>query len=472
MSRQRARLLLPGLTLLWGCVYYNGLYNAQRVFDEAERLDRMGRHAEARERYGEALLRAAESYRKDREGRWADDALYIVGRCYLRQGELLRAGEAFARALELTGDRDLRRSATLYQGAVLALTGSPQAGLMRINDAIRELSAGARRGEGHLWRARALFSTGRVQEALWDLDRAGEQDPRLAATAALERLGWGLALDDPGLAGAGARAILTTAEGAFLSDTLEALVLLGSESWGPRVAVALLEGLDRAPWPGEARARALLFRASLAAEAGDTAAATVDAQRVAAGSGARATEGRIWLVRMLAGAATSIEDLADLRPLLLPAIGDSDALGLLETFRQLELLELHAERRDPTVALFAAAELARDHLGAYALAADMFVRYADLDPASPWSGKALLAARSLLPQGDRREHLRRRVSRMSSNPYVRIANRDPVPRAEFERLERELAQALSAVLAASVAAAVERDVLARERTDTLHEPSQ
>ena len=87
-------LLLFGTLALAGCGYFNALYNAQRRFAEAERAERSGDAAGAHSGYVAAVERAANSYRRYPNSRWADDALFLIGRARFAMGEVAAAKAA------------------------------------------------------------------------------------------------------------------------------------------------------------------------------------------------------------------------------------------------------------------------------------------------------------------------------------------------------------------------------------------
>src|SRR5690606_2069703 len=79
-ARALRQLALSALLLVGGCGYFNSLYNANRRFADAERAAQNGDRARANREYLEAIERAAVSYRRYPDGRWADDALLLIGR--------------------------------------------------------------------------------------------------------------------------------------------------------------------------------------------------------------------------------------------------------------------------------------------------------------------------------------------------------------------------------------------------------
>lgn len=457
----RPTLLLGGVALVLatgGCAYFNSLYNARRLYAEGEEARRRGEQETAMLRYGEAIERAARSYRSDRDGPWADDALYLVGRAYFRLGEWNRARAALRQVRDGSPDQELRLAALLYLGIVDVAAGEAEKGIAGLSLALRELEDRSLLAEGHLWRARAHLRAGRVSPGWWDLDRAVETDARVRTPADLERLLWGVATDDRTRAADGARALLASRAAAGSADSVQALVRIAATRWGAAEAVALLDEAEDAPWPPEARDRLLLVRAELHAEAGDGRAAVRNWERVSGEVGEVAEAARIRHARWRLARTTELAELDEARSILLPALESDEALTLLDGIMRLRLM-VERGRSGSAPALFLAAETARDVLGAPRLARSLFLAYADAEAGTPWEGKALLAAVALTDASDEREELLRRARELPRNPYVRGAVEGHTPSAEFEEAERRFAEALEAVRRQVEQEAAERDVL-------------
>ncbi|HJS46714.1 MAG TPA: hypothetical protein VJ773_01870, partial [Gemmatimonadales bacterium] len=80
---RRALVLLAGLSL-GGCVYYNGVYNAQRLTKEAERAERDGRRLEAQGLYGRVASKAESVVVRYPRSEWVDDARFLRGNAFAR----------------------------------------------------------------------------------------------------------------------------------------------------------------------------------------------------------------------------------------------------------------------------------------------------------------------------------------------------------------------------------------------------
>ncbi|NJD19723.1 MAG: tetratricopeptide repeat protein, partial [Gemmatimonadetes bacterium] len=115
--------LAAALLLLGGCVYYNALYNAERLFEEGEGYRRAGRDSLASVRYAETVRKAAAGFRREPEGEWADNALLLMGRAYLRLGEYREARASLEEAVRRAGSEAARRQALLHLGAVRVAAG-------------------------------------------------------------------------------------------------------------------------------------------------------------------------------------------------------------------------------------------------------------------------------------------------------------------------------------------------------------
>ena len=121
MRTARAVITMAGvLTVLAGCTYYNSVYNAGRLYDEAERLRRAGQDSISRVRYLDVVRRTAEAYRAHPESEWAGEALFLLGRSRLRLGEPRAAQSALRKAASVSPDASMRSRVLVYLAAALA----------------------------------------------------------------------------------------------------------------------------------------------------------------------------------------------------------------------------------------------------------------------------------------------------------------------------------------------------------------
>lgn len=430
--------------LLPSCAYFNALYNARRLFAEAERAAARGENARAFTAYGSSIEKAAKSLRQDPDGRWADDALYLIARAHFWRAEDAAARAALLRLLEKTRDTGMRASAQAYLGAAEVRLSLYAPAVERLNAALaaaggrEELSAFAR-----LWRARARFGADDEEGAWADLTAAARTAGRTGGEARLEAVSRAVDEADGGRAPQAFAALLRDADGYRWADSLRASAERAAQLWGAARARELLAPLPEAPWPPRSQGGLALFRAELAARAGDTATAIAEARLLAERAAVPTSErARVALARWQLAGMRELGDAAQIRALLLPALADAQAQALLRSLKTLAVLLERARETAQPLAIFAAAELARDELGAPALARSLFLTYAELVPQATWAPKALLAAAATGPAPDQAQSIRQLLSGYGENPYVAAlsgsAAEEPFRNAE-ERLARTLA---------------------------------
>lgn len=453
--------------LVVGCAYFNSLYNARRAFEEAQAARLQDRPLDAASGYREAIDKAARSYRSDETGRWADDALYIMGRAYFHSGDWARSQAALERLLAISSDSSLRAGARVHLGGVALATGRRDLGMRLLGDGLEQVPDATLRAEAHLWRARVAFDAGRAREGWSGLDRSAEASRELRVPVALERLMRGLENDQYDHARAGAAAVLEEGSGEAWADTIFVAAERASTLWGAAPAAAMLAAPERSGWTPAARNRVRLEQARLLARAGDTVAASEMAGEVARGDERTAREARIALARWRLNTVDRLEEFEEVRAILFPAIALSEALRLIDFMEHVGLFVERAATAGDHLALFAGAELARDSLGSPRLARQLFTLYADRDRGSAWEAKALMAARDLTDDADEREALAARLNRLDDNIYVQASEGAVARPADYVVLEGRLGTSLAILHQRVAAEAANRDVAVREAARTL-----
>lgn len=449
MRRVCAPLLL-GITLA-GCGYFNSLYNANRLFADAERAAARGDAGAARAGYAGAIERAAVSYRGHPDGRWSDDALLLVGRAHFALGHDVQAAGAMRYLMARTVPATTRATAAAYLGAALLRLDSLDAALAQLDSAATFLSHDSEHGAfARLWRGRAARAA-RRGDGWSDLELAAAQRTT-AVDASFEMMAAAVASRDSARLGAGARHLASLRIPGPLVPRVESLLRAAASDWSPAAVLHASAPLEHASWRAEALNLVGMARAEIAVAAGDVpyAVRIVDAiaDGTAGGTGSRA---RVLAARWRLGDARSPEDLADVQRLLLAALDDAGALELLRNVRAVQLLAAGGTSPASSLSLFAAAELAGD-LGAELLARNLFLEFVAIVPESPWAGKAALAAHRLHadPETDRL------LARLHANPYVRAAGGAPHD-DELVSAEQRLARGITGLRADALAEVVLRD---------------
>ena len=400
---------------LGGCVYYNGMYNTNRLAKSARKAERDGRVFEASNLWGQVITRAESVVVRHPRSKYADQANVLRGLALARLDQCPSAVGPLGRLGLIDQTGDLPEEAALALGRCQMEMGDPAVADLAFVRVIESRDS-ARRHEARFRHARALRLTGRYAEALAVLRET--PDPRggndlLLALAGAGRTDEALTVAD---------SLLASNDTTFVWDSVVAA--LGRQN--PKAASALVDRLQGDPrLTPELRARRL-YDDGVRLSAVDSARATARLQEAARvpgrpESGERA---RLDLLRLAVAKARTLDDL--------PALGDSlgamsgrpsgaaaEAGTLRATMARLRRLSDSVTPSVPLsdLRLFLAAETARDSLEAPALAETLFRRLADDWPASPYAPKALLAGGLLDPDGGRvprstRQRLRRQpVSR-------------------------------------------------------------
>ena len=101
--RNKFQIFLILSLFLFSCTYYNTFYNAKRSFKEAEKKQKSlasGRKSTAANaKYEEAIKKASKVLTFHPKSKWADDALFLIGRAYYNMGEYAKAERKFKELL-------------------------------------------------------------------------------------------------------------------------------------------------------------------------------------------------------------------------------------------------------------------------------------------------------------------------------------------------------------------------------------
>lgn len=441
LTATAGRWAAPALALavgLGGCAYFNALYNAQQQFEEAERYAERGERSRADQAFLRSAQKAAKSFEQDPEGRWADDALYLLARAHFHRGSYPEARAALQRLLPLAGEGDLRAGALAYLGAAELRLGDPAAALPHLQESLDSPdTSDDTEALALLWRARTRAALGEVDAAWHDVRTAGELGGRHRRAARVEAVRLAVIAGDEARVGEAMQSLIDDGLADGAADTLFALTDSATALWGAALGGAVLAPLENAPWPDDRRAALALTRADLAVSAGDTAEAIGHALTASErGTGASATRARLQAARWTLATRTDPDELRQARALLLPALADPSARSLVTVIEVVGvLLETGLENNQP-LALFAAAEIARDELAAPGIARSIFLAQASRHPGSPWSMKAVLAAAQLGPTRAERALIDELVREKDGDPYVLAARGDGNDR--YGELETQL----------------------------------
>ena len=372
-----------------GCVYFNGMYNANREAREAQRLERQGRSAEARDRWQRAVVHAESVATRHPRSRWADDALVVRGRGLVQLESYTEATTVLEQAVRRAGSPAVRAEA-------LTLLGRSNLLLRRFDVARAVLDSALAsdqprvEAEARLFRGRALLALGMTEAAVADLTASREPIAPFDRAAAL------LLLRDTAAARAQLEALVGSRpyrEGLW-RGALDTLAQVGAPESAARLAEQLVA---RGDLTRGASARLLLDDGDRRLALRDTAAARARYDRAvqAAPDSAEARLGGVRLARLAVAGAAAESDLsaASLQLARLAADGGPAAREAQPVLRLLGRIDSLAEETSaPDACWFLRAELLRDSLRSMRLAANAFGEMATRFPASPWTPKGIVAA--------------------------------------------------------------------------------
>ncbi|MGZ8399404.1 MAG: tetratricopeptide repeat protein [Gemmatimonadales bacterium] len=391
-------LLRAGLaaSLLGGCVYYNGMYNANRLANSARKAEREGRTFEANNLWGQVATKAESVVVRHPKSKYAEEAAILRGLALARMGQCEAALGPLGRVAVASVGTDLTEDALLAIGRCQVFMGNiaaADAAFAGVTDSKNSW----RRREARFLRAQTLRQAGRYEEALTVLEEVREPrevPERLLSLAGAGRVPEAMALADS-----------LVARGDTTQPWDSLLVSLGRQD--PSSASSLVDRVGRLPnRPAETRARWLLDDGRRLIGT-DTARARNRFQEAVkiGGPGDAAGRSSLELVRLdlrgvrhareLSSVIRSLRANAELYPSAAnELIGLSNAAsGVLTATASVTPGSPQGDLR-----LFFAAEAARDTLVAPRLAAGLFQRILREWPESPYAPKAALAAQRLNPE--------------------------------------------------------------------------
>jgi hypothetical protein len=457
--RRFATFAVAGIVGLSACGYFNSLYNARRSFDEARAAERRGASIEAATAYRAAIDDAAATWTGHGDGRWGDDALLLIGRSHYALGDYEASRAAFLTLLEDQPGGGLAADAQAWLGASEAALDNRLVARSHLDSALVADPSGEARAVAQLWRGRIAFALGEPDPWTF-LDAAARSGTVFAPHASLSIAAGAIESGDTIRARFAIDRLLADRTAARWSDSITTLVDAMAGTFGPAFTRSALARMDDAEWPADVRERQLLRRAMLAAEAGDTATAIADAISLADRSTpGTAAAARLEAARWRLASVDDVAQLEEVRAILLPVITDGLVRQLVRDMGAIDVLIRQAVDDGQTLGFFAAAEIARESLGAPALASRLFVTYADLAPASVWAPKALLAAVALeTGASGGHDELVGRIRQRPDNPYASSVLTGSSDAEAFLAAEQRLSESLVPILRDARRVAAARDV--------------
>lgn len=417
-----------------GCVYYNGMYNANRLAGSARKAEREGRTLEANNLWGQVATKAESVVVRHPRSKYAEEAAILRGLALARLGQCEQALSPLSRIAVARVETDLREDALLATGRCHVGIGNMTAADAAFQE-VQESQDTWRRREARYFRARTLRSAARYEEALSVLD--GVHEPRAVPERLLALAGAGRITEAMDLADS------LVARGDTTQPWDSLIVALGRQD--PGNASNLVDRLRRLPGRSqEAQARWLLDDGLRLVQL-DTARGAARLRQAVkiGGTGDAAGRASLNLVRMDLRRAAEPQDLA--APIqALQSLAQRNQVVASEVNQLLATAAAVLAAWDSAtpgatqgdIRLFLAGESARDSLLAPGLAERIFRRILDEWPDSPYAPKAVFAAQQLNPAwADSARGLLE--TRYLDSPYLAVTRGEEGP--AYRQLEDSLA---------------------------------
>lgn len=389
-------LVLAGvLNGVGGCVYYNGMYNANRLAKSARKAERDGRTLEASSLWGQVATKAESVIVRHPTSKYAKEAGLLRGVALARLGQCEEALRPLGFLASTTAKSELEEDALLSAGRCHLALENWSAAEAAFSQLLSSKNA-ARRREAQFQHARLLRQSGRYSEAvaaLVQLHDSRSRSERLLALAGAGLTARALSLAD---------SVIAQGDTANQWDSLVNIVARHD----PMAASHLVDRLQRLPNRRPQLQANMLLQDGYRLVSVDTLRAARRFRESIAIGAKTDVPGRAQLALLqlhVAGAG----DPSALKPVLdtLKQLGSQLSLNSAEIDRYARTVEEVYTAANPAAAdtsprdlrLFLAAELARDVLHAPRLAGAFFRRIPEQWPASPYAPKAILAAQQLEP---------------------------------------------------------------------------
>ena len=438
------RILL--VALLGGCVYYNGMYNANRLARSAKKAEREGRTFEATNLWGQVATKAESVIVRHPTSKYAEEASVLRGVALARMGQCDEAMGPLSRIGLTSHRRDLTEEAWLATGRCQVTLGNLAAGDAAFGQLLQSKDP-ERRREAHYQHGRLLRLAGRYDEALSSLE--SYREPRVQTERLLSLAGAGRSLEAFALADS----LMAQRDTTRRWDS--GVVALGQQD--PIAASTLVDRIRRLPGQTQESQARLLFEDGVRVARVDTSRAARRLREASetGGTGNSAGRARLELLRL---DLTRVSRPEDLPPILDSLTATIQRYKISDQTTQLgpAIAAVHAAATAVTpptpqgdLRLFLAGEAARDTLQAPRLAAGIFRRILDWWPSSPYAAKVVLATQQLDTTWADSARAILEV-RYPDSPYLALIRGEPTP--AYKQLEDSLG-AFAASLAARPAPA-------------------
>jgi len=401
---------LPVLALLtasWGCVYYNGLWNAHRWAADAQQKEREGQHEAAVVSWSQAAVEAESVAVHHPHSGWLPDALVTAAEGLAGSRDCTSAAPYFTRIPAVTTDSALLERAALAQAAC-ALDAGDVDGAAALARPVLSSKDQGRRDRAALLAGRAEVQRRRFEDAASILARSPDR------AAGVEEV---MAVLDAGRTERADSLCDPLVRRKPLEEDWDSIFAGFARNAGAEVASRVVgRVVPRARLTAGERARLFLADGYRLLQSRDPMAAGQRFQQAetAAPDSAEADKAKVAAIWAQVAQTRDVDSVAVFNVALVPFATDGSAVTDARQLRGI-LGQLIAPDTSVTGA-FRAGEIARDSLYADPLAASLLLGFARRQPTSLFAAKAIVAALPMSPE--RAESLSQTLDvRYATSPY-------------------------------------------------------
>ena len=159
------------------CAYFNTLYNARKIYREAEKAEgKEGAGRELRDKYKDVVKKCAQMIQDFPKSRWVDDAVFLMGKALFKQGEYDKAIRQFQEILTNFPESDYAPPALYWLGSSYYMKKDYAQALTDTDRFLKEYPR-------HELRYDAFFLGGDIKRAMEDFEGALDYYGRVAEEA-------------------------------------------------------------------------------------------------------------------------------------------------------------------------------------------------------------------------------------------------------------------------------------------------
>lgn len=201
MWKNKLWVAFVAIFVLCGCTYYNTFYNARKAFKEGEKAQEKAapgrRSTVGKAQYETAIKKASKVLTFHPKSKWADDALYMIGRAYFNMEDYVKARRKFEELIASFAKSNLVDDSRYYISLCHYYSGEEVEAIRMLKDFLQSKKMGKKRkAEASFLIAEMHFQRTEYQDAATYYEKTlKEFEPDTLSATTRFRIGeclWGL----------------------------------------------------------------------------------------------------------------------------------------------------------------------------------------------------------------------------------------------------------------------------------------